>query len=956
MRLKLTDSAVLLLACASLAGGCAEKPLGDVWVVGEMVALTDRTPRIDDPAIYVADRARLSLFGGANETVAFQLVIDGGAIGLEDVRIAWTDLAGPGKASIPAESIQLLRMLPVRVSEFPAWYVRLSAVPPEPVNVYDALAPLERKPLKLAPNERLAVWVDVNVPRDARAGEYVADFRVSGVRTGQYGGALTAGTAPRLSWNVKLAVEVYDFVLPDSRPLAATGGFDHNALFAAFLKSNGQPYTPVNLDRSNPMVLRGLAILRQLMVLAHRHRLDLFDRAIHPVFKRDLAGKVAVDWTDYDAIVLPYLNGTAFGLPEGVAAWPIPFSSDWPNPSSYGGAGSAEYAAVTEDMLNVCRDHFRKLGADRQAFLWLYRGEVCAEAYDRHAALARIARAADPNTPILATLPPRPPAETTWTVPGDFQLLVDIFAPPGQWLDPALASAARKDRPLAGVWFAPGQPPYVPPLAVSATPADARVLPWFAMKYGCTGLLLGEVLNWSGDVFNTEAGAQTRLFYPGAAFGLDEVLPSVRLKRLRRGLQDIAYLHLLRQRERPSIARTMLDTMTRYAALAATGDNYLDVRLNGWVQSPEAWEIARRLLAEEVQAAVHPSEASARRLLVQQLEWKKLEERNLAVRVEQVRSRVAPVAAATSPKAGRLRATIMVDLYNEYTRDVDCLVKLDNLPEQWKAVEGEVRLSPLPPATRKTVTLTAEGDFVPATANAKLPMPIGIVVDESLRQRADFSIPFLVAGAARKPPKIDGQLADWPMRTGNTAGDFKLVGRRNQQGTGLARRQTLVLALADDRNLYLAFRCDEPNLAGMIQRPDNLVRYQQLMACEEDLVEVILDPGGSAGRTEDLYHLVIKPNGVLIAERGIGCDPPLGKVGQWASGATVAVAREAQSWTVELAIPLASFGQAGKSEFWSVNFARFASQGAESSSWSGAPRYFYDPRNLGTMVVVRSAE
>ena len=40
---------------------------------------------------------------------------------------------------------------------------------------------------------------------------------------------------------------------------------------------------------------------------------------------------------------------------------------------------------------------------------------------------------------------------------------------------------------------------------------------------------------------------QEVVFYPGALAGIQGVLPSVRLKRLRRGLQDIAYLWLLQQ-------------------------------------------------------------------------------------------------------------------------------------------------------------------------------------------------------------------------------------------------------------------------------------------------------------------------------------------------------------------------------------------------------------------------
>jgi hypothetical protein len=131
------------------------------------------------------------------------------------------------------------------------------------------------------------------------------------------------------------------------------------------------------------------------------------------------------------------------------------------------------------------------------------------------------------------------------------------------------------------------------------------------------------------------------------------------------------------------------------------------------------------------------------------------------------------------------------------------------------------------------------------------------------------------------------------------------------------------------------------------------VHYEQLLACGEDLVEIILDPAGQAKSPQDLYHIIVKPNGVMIQEKGIASDPPLGQARPFPLGAKVAVGRAKNAWIVELKIPRASFGQAGLSEFWGVNFTRFATQGTEASSWSGASRYFYDPKTLGTMFVMK---
>lgn len=907
---------------------------------GEMVHLTDRTPLTHDEAIYDTITKRVNLFSAANEVISFQVVVEGPAGGAEGVTIAATDLAVKGGPVIPAANVSVFRMLPVKVTEYPPWYLRLADVVPEPASFYDALvpvtAPVQGQPYRLEPGQRVAFWVDIAVPRSAAAGTYSGEIRVAG-RNHQL------ATLP-------VSLKVYNFVLGDERPVAALGGIDYRTLFGAFIQRDGRPFTPETLDRNNPLVMRGLTLLRQLMVLSHEHRLDLFDRHMKPLVKRDMAGRLLVDWEDYDAIVGPYLTGTAFDDKIGVAAWPLPFNESWPEPSHYGGIAGEDYQLTVTSLLAQSRQHLAETrGFGRQIFIWPVRKEVSQDAYDRFNALGRLVRMSDDKSPILLQLPPRPPELTGWRANNDLNRLWDIVAAPGQYFDPADATSTSKvDSPLAGAWLSPGLPPYLPSLGVIATPADVRAIPWFAMKYGCAGLLLPEVLNWSGEVFQTPAEAQTRLFYPGASFGIEGVLPSVRLKRLRRGLQDLAYLQIVRQREKPALAKAIINSLVRYGGVEACGDHYLDPRLGGWEHSPAAWETARRMLAEEITALVHPSEVSNQDLLAQRLAWKDFEQQTHTVRLEQARCKLTPASD------NKLNATITLDLYNEHGRDIDLLVQLEQLPEGWKATTEQVHLAPMPAFSRRVVTLSAQGLHMAMGPTAKLAMPLTITVDRQRSRKVSVALPFLISGQVQKPPAIDGNLNDWPMRAGNGAGDFRLLGARGQSEGPLAKRGTLAFVMHDSKNLYLAFRCQEPEVASLIAQASNVLHYEQLMACGEDMVEVILDPGCQAKGPQDLYHLAVKANGVLLAERGVRSDPPLGAAGPWPVAVSVAIKKQEKHWIVELAIPLESFGPAGKSGFWGVNFTRFATSGAESSSWAEAARYFYDPRNLGTMYMVPS--
>lgn len=910
-----------------------------------MVTLTDRLePRIDE-SLLGEDRNTVSLFAGANETVSVQLVIDAGPAGLEYVRVSSSDLQTPSDSTIGSNRLRFFRMLPVEVKDFPAWYLRLVPDTPQPAKFYDALVPVDSseggQPYDIAPDGRLAVWVDLSVPRTAEPGLYKGTIRVASL-----------GQADQI---IPIEVQVYDFVLPDSRPIAAIGGFDHRTLYRYFVRDNqGRPYEPVLLRTSNPLVAEGLPLIDQIMQAGHGHRLDLFDRAVRPKITRELDGTLALDWSHYDRIVTPYLDGSAFEDRIGSPAWPIPIRNDWPVPANYGGVESEVYAETLQTVTRLAGRHFRSLDAGSRMFAWPYRGAVSQRGYVLFDRLAEIIRKGDDGIAILCPLPVVPPRLTGWNRPDGFDDFVDILAPPANWLDPTGASDRRDPaRPLRGVWLSPGNPPYLPGLSVLASPADVRAIPWFAMKYGCTGLFLPEVLHWGPDVFTSPADAETRLFYPGGPAGLRGVLPSARLKRLRRGLQDISYIWILQQRQRAGLARAIMHSMVRYAGLDAAGDHYLDPRINGWEQDPTLWIRARRMLAEEVQAAIHsPGPVSEADRIAERVRWHQFNERTHTLRVEQIRSSLRPMKqdGNSEDTPHLMEATIDVELYNEYDKEVSFQVQFEQLPPGWQAEETVVRVENLPAFQRHTVTLRCRGEMIPASRSGTMPLAIRLSSDarEDTVLRAD--VPFVLAGTFRTPPEIDGDLDDWPAHLNITAGDFRLLGLRGQLGQE-PQRQSRVMVMQDDTYLYLAFRCEEPTPEAMTVRNSNAVHYEQLLACGEDLVEIVLDPGARARSPEDLYHLLIKPNGIVVEELGIRSSPPLGKARPVALGSTVAARRGTEAWTVELRIPFSAFGADGRENVWGANFTRFATVGQEASSWSGAARYFYDPRSLGTLLL-----
>lgn len=948
--------------------GC-EAPSFDVSVVGEMVQLVGGVAPSVDAQLFNPNTGEIMLSAAGNETVSFQLLITAGPFGTDAVQMSFDPSPRGTRSSvwkIGKSNVRAFRMLPMKVTDYPSWYLPIAEHPPHEAILYDALVPLDAGgagyPLtrKLAPGETLAVWVDLRVPLDAPPGEHRRGVTVS-------------CADPMVKWTAQLVLTVHDFALPGSGPVAAIGSFDHTTLFAALVRRDGEAYVPVHLDRSDPQVRGGLTIMREMMRMAREHRLDLLERSIRPLIKRDELGKVQLQWPDYDAIVRPYLSGSAYDDGAGCRAWPLPLSEHWPDPVDYGGANSPEYRNIVESVLRQTNEHLVfELGYGEQLFGWPYRRQLGAGGYERFAQLAGAIRQWDPDSPIFCALGTDPPADITSTI--------DMLTPPGRQLDPnTRSSGPRREHPLTGVWLRPGVRPYVPSLSPLASPVDIRALPWIALKYNCKGLFLSEVLNWPLRSEDTISGAETRLFYPGTIASVRGVLPSVRLKRLRRGLGDIAYLHLLRRRGRAPTAESLINALVRYAGRAAiAGASSTStspptspyVRPDGWVHQASPWADARRIMAAEISQAIHRDpNADTHSLRVM---WELFNERTHTVRLERARCTVRPEGADDT-----VRATVSLDLFNEYDHDVDVLVRIGQLPEGWSAPAGEICLHPLEARGSRTVKLTTVGPTTAAAGDGKIPIPLSITVEGFPTAPADMSrstvttakasapenadtkrremlvaVPIVRAAWTDEPPEIDGSLNDWPMRVGNTAGGFKLIGRRGRIGTGLASRQTVVFLQCDARNLYIAFRCNEPNIDGLIARADNRLRRRWVISDGEDMVEIVL--AGPAGAPGGPYHIAVKSNGVMIAERGAPTSQPFGPARPWPASIAVAVNRQPDAWVVEMAIPFAAFGApsaTGEQQFWPVNFARFATGGVEASTWAPGATYWGDVGPGGTMFI-----
>ena len=201
-------------------------------------------------------------------------------------------------------------------------------------------------------------------------------------------------------------------------------------------------------------------------------------------------------------------------------------------------------------------------------------------------------------------------------------------------------------------------------------------------------------------------------------------------------------------------------------------------------------------------------------------------------------------------------------------------------------------------------------------------------------------VPELTLPVCSAPPVIDGHLDDPAWK--NAA----LIPQLLQNNTKFPNtHSTRILATCDAENLYVAFRCYEPDMAGLLRK--KAAKDYDGRVWQDDCVEVYL---GDAENPERFSQYVVNWAG----GRFDGIHLP-GKVGkpmqfhdlQWKS----AVSRGKEEWIVEFAIPFSNANIHPADRTFRINFFRekYHSPG-EMLAWSRTyEKIFAIPARFGIM-------
>lgn len=484
------------------------------------------------------NQREIALWAARGEYESFQVVVRAPAGGLKNVNVAISDLMGE-RGRITKASLTLYREHYLQITHEspdrggtnrplgPGWYP--DALIPFTTTSGGSLRPaiLRAVPFDLAPSMNQPIWIDVFVERETLPGRYSGTVTV----TSDEGQAA-----------VSVIVNVWNFELP-LRP----------TLLSAFNVSND--------TKSNPRVFYGDEKQNQEVLLRHK----IMPVSVDPRYERQFMQQYGLNISRVE-----YFQHAGYGN-----------CKQPPAPS-------------VADLLSLKAKHQPDLP------VYLHMGDEvsdCANIFPILKQWARNGREAG-IIPLLTAIPLR---ELRDDGSGSGRSAADIWVLlPRQFVSNAAdVSAAMKKGDHVWSYTAIVQDNFSPKWEIDFRPLNYRIFGFLNQSVGATGLLYWSVNSWAlgptNDPWNNmtyiENGKPTPpgegwLVYPGAQVGSDSFVPSMRLKWIRKSVEDFEYVELLKKLHRGDWALNLVKTVA--------GD------WAHWSQDPEAVESVRRQLGAEI--------------------------------------------------------------------------------------------------------------------------------------------------------------------------------------------------------------------------------------------------------------------------------------------------------------------------------------------------------------------
>jgi hypothetical protein len=581
----------LLIFVTSQGSGKTAGNLRAIWAVsdGEKIERDElNSPHKHGNTVW--DGKKIKLFGGCNEIIAFQLIVETGPAGIKQLSAALPELTLKGgrqkilyrpPGSDPSQSagrpIQLFSVnyLNVTRATGASWFYKSAAAHPQdpvgwkPVQLVPENARAGRGgfPLAVAPNQHQAIWVEIYTARDLSAGIYQGQVTVSadGKRT-----------------TIPVELEVFDFTLPDENSLPAM----------------------VYYQRDQPVLYQGRNLDAEYHRFGHRHRIEL----VH-AYSIESVKAAAGRFNGEDFTKAQGYEGPGEGIGNRIV------------PATFYGPGKdfdqRESAWKKSDTwIRFLKEHLPR------AITFLYLpDEPSPRQYDYIRQLAdNVHSNPGPGRQL--------PTMVTKHYVKELDGTIDIWNASGLWFDIKAAEAERARGKQ--YWTYNGGRPAIGALLIDTPATDARVIPWACFKHGIEVYFQWHGVHWRHNSqkqgernqnvwlnpvtfdnrgqpnkpFNDQnfANGDGVLIYPGEEKlhpeqdrGIAGPISTVQLANLRRGLQDHLYLTMAR--------KLGLTTEVNEALQAVVPRVFSDAKDKvGFAENGDAFEASRYKLAKAIAA------------------------------------------------------------------------------------------------------------------------------------------------------------------------------------------------------------------------------------------------------------------------------------------------------------------------------------------------------------------
>lgn len=910
------------------------------WAEGPTTLPDPKSRQPINTAVYSEVDNTIQLVGAAGEWVAFELMLRPDKGQNPSVQISIDDLAGAG-GGIPASAVRMYRHATVTMARLPAWFLR-SQSGRRSKDFPDVLIPLASGgSIALESGKTTPIWIEFQIPPGAAAGRLASNIHVR-----EAGGA---------AMKTAIALRVRGFALPTSDALPAPTRVSIRAMLLGDDPSaGGADLLGLLRDES-----RRAAIVKAFAIL-EAHGLSPFTDELVPAYTEATDGSVVIDWGAFDAFCGPLIDGSAYMDRRLAYIWPLPVTSQYPDPTRYEGADSTHYAAVVRDYLVKAKAHFESKGWGAQAVVMFdpptaglpQKGDGA-----RVKRFGKLTHVADKSLRFVSSAIPQSMGPFGWhDYPfEDLSDCVDIWSPPARFQHPPTLAEQRARGKKT--WLLPDRPPFSGSIAIEAPWTHPRSVPWQAFLHEHNALYLPGSTQWpehpnEGAITRRDDPDANWLLYPGQPFGQQEPVASVRLKQLRLGLQDYCYLKALSDHGRGATAKVTVSSLIKAAGTDAYGDNYQDAQFDRRMDSVEAWYAARKLIEDELADVLGDKSGGGMDVDTNRMAWGRMLDSTRGVRLTVDSARMSH---DTRAEKDSVLVTFGVTVRSELPSPFTGLLKFGLLPIDWRSMNDTTRVGPLSEMETARSRLVAAMPRYPACdLEGHLAQKVVLDAGKSQTVEAIGRLSVIYLTQATGQIKIDGDLTDWPPSEGNAAGGFTVIaggaGERPQ-----AHSRTLAYFCQNEGMLFIAIHADKPAIhgpaSGASTRFGNVVTYEDLMPVGEDLVEVLIDPTGRAAAPDDLYHIIIKASGQAIFEQGIEMTPPIGRSKPWMGEQKFAIEAGEKAWTAELAIPRSMFGKTtGRNKIWGLNVTRLEPVKNEYSNWAGVQRHCYDPAAMGNLV------